>query len=160
MQISSKVEKAVIYRTGAFVTRSAEIHLLPGKHRLCFEKLPGSLVGETIQIWSSQELICNQVKYDAEYTIHQETKGSTGEKIQGQEQMRRLKERKAELEDELEVLEFSDKVVSKDIDLGSREDFSIENLRQYIDFMYQKQTEIREKKRNCFKEISGIDEKL
>ena len=161
-KVQSGVTKAVVYRTGAFVTRKAKIHLLPGNSSLCFENLSGSMVGETFQVSLPEGLSCIQVSYDKKYGLNKKESA-----VEESEQLKAMRERMEELEDAIAAVEFACEIVSQKLTFAKKEDFSVDELKAYVDYTYLKHAELLEKKRtlnrerkNLCREIEEFEESL
>ena len=64
--LKSVIEKVIVYRSGAFISRSARIHLQPGRHRLNLIGLSKQIIENSIQISMSAGLSCSQVTFCAD----------------------------------------------------------------------------------------------
>lgn len=151
----SKITKAVIYRTGAFVTRTAEIHLYKGSNRVCFDKLSSSIVGETVQIAMPVGVLCNQVLYDAYHKLNQ-----PAEICEESERIKELKKHKEELEDAITTVQFAYKTISKEFCFDKRDNFTVENLKEYVDYIYQKQNELLKENRTLHSELTEVCQEI
>lgn len=155
IKAQSKVTKAVVYRTGAFVIRSATIHLPQGNSRLCFDRLSSSMVEETFQISMPSGLFCNQVRYDARYALKKKPV-----EPEESDEISELRKRIKELEDALTVVAFAYKTVTQEIPLKQEEAFSVDGLKAYVDYVYDKQNELLEKRRRLDQEKETVNRKL
>lgn len=161
-RVQSKVTKAIVYRTGAYVTRVAQVHLLQGISSLCFDNLSESMVGETFQVLMPTGLSCVQVRYDencSEYdgTYVLEKKASA---VQENARLKSLKERKEEVEDAIAAIEFSSEIISQKLTFAKKDEFSVDELKAYVDYTYMKQTELLKKKRELNKERKSLYQEI
>lgn len=162
-KVTTTVESATVYLSGAQVSRSAEVTLQAGTNHLVFQNLSTRLSEQSIQIATDKPISILSVR-----------KG-IADKMLSSEKLDSLKQLKRELESNIQLKQTEETVLQRELDIlisnkdlrGESQNITAEEIRQAMNYFREKLTEIETSRldlsnaiRKSREELNVIDEQI
>lgn len=155
-KFKSNIESVTVYRSGAFITRAAAVHLQPGRHQVEIRSLPGTISQESIQVVLPEHLFCNQVSFrtNKKTMLKKELTPEQEEKIL------QLKKEKELVNARLQVTSAQYEALTKHILPPSSDNPPVEYIKEYLQFSSENLQKLSEESLKLKEEIKKIDKEI
>lgn len=157
-KIPSKVQKVIVFLSGAQVTRTARVNITPGTSTLVFNNIAQSIQAQSIQVHASGDFTILSVKTELNY-LNDPGRSKDVEAMQAQQNTIRAK---IALDNGLlAVNQQEQNMLLKNQQIsGQYSNLDVLKLKQALDFQTERLTAATKKQLSINSEIAALDEEL
>ena len=156
--VKSKVQKVTVFLSGAQVTRSATVNIVPGTTDLIFSNISPEIDARSIQVNANGEFTILSVKHELNY-LNDQTKSKKKEEL---EALQKLVKDKITLQDNmLSIYQSEENTLMKNqLVKAENATLDVSKLKQALDFQTERLTAIREKELAITNRIETLNAEL
>ena len=157
-KISSKVQRVIVFLSGAQVKRTADVSIKQGTSTLIFNNLSPDIDAQSIQVHANGPFTILSVKHEMDF-INEQAKQTTAEELRAKQKA--LRDRINFESNFLTIYEEEANLLRKNqVVSGETTGLDVTKLKQALDFQTERFTEIRKKEQAINSEIEELNLEL
>ena len=157
-KISSKVQRVIVFLSGAQVKRTADVSIKQGTSTLIFNNLSPDIDAQSIQVHANGSFTILSVKHEMDF-INEQAKQSTAEELRAKQKA--LRDKINFESNFLTIYEEEANLLRKNqVVSGETTGLDVTKLKQALDFQTERFTEIRKKEQAINSEIEELNQEL
>jgi len=157
-KISSKVQRVIVFLSGAQVKRTADVSIKQGTSTLIFNNLSPDIDAQSIQVHANGPFTILAVKHEMDF-INEQAKQTTAEELRAKQKALRDK---INFESNFLTIykEEANLLRKNQVVSGETTGLDVTKLKQALDFQTERFTEIRKKEQAINSEIEDLNREL
>ena len=157
-KISSKVQRVIVFLSGAQVKRTADVSIKQGTSTLIFNNLSPDIDAQSIQVHANGSFTILSVKHEMDF-INEQAKQTTAEELKAKQKA--LRDKINFESNFLTIYEEEANLLRKNqVVSGETTGLDVTKLKQALDFQTERFTEIRKKEQAINSEIEELNQEL
>ncbi len=157
-KISSKVQRVIVFLSGAQVKRTADVSIKQGTSTLIFNNLSPDIDAQSIQVHANGPFTILAVKHEMDF-INEQAKQTTAEELRAKQKA--LRDKINFESNFLTIYEEEANLLRKNqVVSGETTGLDVVKLKQVLDFQTERFTEIRKKEQAINSEIEDLNREL
>ena len=157
-KISSKVQRVIVFLSGAQVKRTADVSIKQGTSTLIFNNLSPDIDAQSIQVHANGSFTILSVKHEMDF-INEQAKQTTAEELKAKQKA--LRDKINFESNFLTIYEEEANLLRKNqVVSGETTGLDVTKLKQALDFQTERFTEIRKKEQAINSEIEELNLEL
>ena len=157
-KISSKVQRVIVFLSGAQVKRTADVSIKQGTSTLIFNNLSPDIDAQSIQVHANGPFTILAVKHEMDF-INEQAKQTTAEELRAKQKA--LRDKINFESNFLTIYEEEANLLRKNqVVSGETTGLDVVKLKQALDFQTERFTEIRKKEQAINSEIEDLNREL
>ncbi len=157
-KISSKVQRVIVFLSGAQVKRTADVSIKQGTSTLIFNNLSPDIDAQSIQVHANGPFTILAVKHEMDF-INEQAKQTTAEELKAKQKA--LRDKINFESNFLTIYEEEANLLRKNqVVSGETTGLDVVKLKQALDFQTERFTEIRKKEQAINSEIEDLNREL
>jgi len=157
-KISSKVQRVIVFLSGAQVKRTADVSIKQGTSTLIFNNLSPDIDAQSIQVHANGSFTILSVKHEMDF-INEQAKQTTAEELRAKQKA--LRDKINFESNFLTIYEEEANLLRKNqVVSGETTGLDVTKLKQALDFQTERFTEIRKKEQAINSEIEELNLEL